>query len=580
MLVELTIKNIALIESLRIEFAQGFNVLTGETGAGKSIVVDSINLALGGRADREMIRTGAERGMVQALFDVSGNPRAQAVLQELDIESDDGLIAIRRELSRSGRNICRVCDVVVPLATLKQLTATLMDIHGQHEHQALMNPAKHLDFLDAFGGEAHAAARDKVAALYAGRSHIAAELKRLMNDVSERERLVDVLTFQVQEISAAKLKPGEEQKLEKKLSVLENAEKIRQSVEGAYNLVYQGDGRAPSAQEALLQSADAMDRIGLLNERYAALAGRLRELYYGAQDVGYELQALLDDLDFEPDLLDKVAARLDTIKKLERKYGATVEEVIEFGAQAADRLNGIKGSDASMSALKKRYKEADNALRDACAELTAIRRASAAQLSERICQQLKDLGMGKTRFEVRVEPLAKPTAVGMDGVEFMISPNPGEPLRPLASIASGGEISRVMLALKAISVDSEGVDAMIFDEIDTGVSGRMAQVVGEKMCLIAKTRQVLSVTHLPQIAALGDTHFLVEKVAGKDRTDTHVRLLDEEGRVRELSRLVGGAEDSESSLSHGAHMLKEAAERKQSLLNRPHGVNGIVINRQ
>ena len=565
MLVELTIKNIALIESLRIEFAQGFNVLTGETGAGKSIVVDSINLALGGRADREMIRTGAERGMVQALFDVSGNPRAQAVLQELDIESDDGLIAIRRELSRSGRNICRVCDVVVPLATLKQLTATLMDIHGQHEHQALMNPAKHLDFLDAFGGEAHAAARDKVAALYSGRSHIAAELKRLMNDVSERERLVDVLTFQVQEISAAKLKPGEEQKLEKKLSVLENAEKIRQSVEGAYNLVYQGDGRAPSAQEALLQSADAMDRIGLLNERYAALAGRLRELYYGAQDVGYELQALLDDLDFEPDLLDKVAARLDTIKKLERKYGATVEEVIEFGAQAADRLNGIKGSDASMSALKKRYKEADNALREACAELTAIRRASAAQLSERICQQLKDLGMGKTRFEVRVEPLAKPTAAGMDGVEFMISPNPGEPLRPLASIASGGEISRVMLALKAISVDSEGVDAMIFDEIDTGVSGRMAQVVGEKMCLIAKTRQVLSVTHLPQIAALGDTHFLVEKVAGKDRTDTHVRLLDEEGRVRELSRLVGGAEDSESSLSHGAHMLKEAAERKQSL---------------
>lgn len=565
MLVELTIKNIALIESLRIEFAQGFNVLTGETGAGKSIVVDSINLALGGRADRDMIRTGAERGMVQALFDVSGNPRAQAVLQGLDIEGDDGLIAIRRELSRSGRNICRVCDVVVPLNTLKQLTATLMDIHGQHEHQALMNPAKHMDFLDAFGGEAHAAAREKVAALYAERSHIAAELKRLMNDVSERERLVDVLSFQVQEISAAKLKPGEEQKLEKKLSVLENAEKIRQSVEGAYNLVYQGDGRAPSAQEALLQSADAMDRIGPLNERYAALAGRLRELYYGAQDVGYELQALLDDLDFEPDLLDKVAARLDAIKKLERKYGATVEEVIEFGAKAADRLNGIKGSDASMGELKKRYKEADNTLRDACAELTTIRRASALQLSERICQQLKDLGMGKTRFEVRVEPLAKPTAAGMDGVEFMISPNPGEPLRPLASIASGGEISRVMLALKAISVDAEGVDAMIFDEIDTGVSGRMAQVVGEKMCLIAKTRQVLSVTHLPQIAALGDAHFLVEKVAGEDRTDTHVRLLDEEGRVRELSRLVGGAEDSESSLSHGAHMLKEAAGRKQNL---------------
>jgi DNA repair protein RecN (Recombination protein N) len=263
--------------------------------------------------------------------------------------------------------------------------------------------------------------------------------------------------------------------------------------------------------------------------------------------------------------LDKVAARLDAIKKLERKYGATVEEVIEFGAKAADRFNGIKGSDASIAGLKKRYREADNALREACDALTAIRRQSAARLSERICEQLKDLGMGKTRFEVRVEPLAKPTATGMDGVEFMISPNPGEPLRPLASIASGGEISRVMLALKAISVDSEGVDAMVFDEIDTGVSGRMAQVVGEKMCLIAKTRQVLSITHLPQIAALGDAHFLVEKVAGEDRTDTHVRLLDEAGRVRELSRLVGGAQDSESSLSHGAHMLKEAAERKRNL---------------
>ena len=210
MLIELTIKNIALIESLRIEFAQGFNVLTGETGAGKSIVVDSISLALGGRADRDMIRTGAEKGMVQALFDVSGNPRAQAVLRELDIEGEDGMIAIRRELSRSGRNICRVCDVVVPLNTLKQLTATLMDIHGQHEHQALMNPARHLDFLDAFGGEEHAANRDRVAGLYAERGHIAAQLKRLMNDVSERERLVDVLSFQVQEISAAKLKPGEE----------------------------------------------------------------------------------------------------------------------------------------------------------------------------------------------------------------------------------------------------------------------------------------------------------------------------------------------------------------------------------
>ena len=565
MLLELTIKNIALIESLRVEFAQGFNVLTGETGAGKSIVVDSINLALGGRADREMIRTGSDRGMVQALFDISQNARALDMLRGLDIDAGDGVIAVRRELSREGRNICRVQDVVVPLGTLKQLTTTLMDVHGQHEHQALMNPARHMDFLDAYGGKAVSAKRGEVAKLHSERSSIAARLKKLMNDVSERERLIDMLSFQVQEIGAARLKPGEEQKLERKLTLLENAEKIRQGVEGAYALVYQGDGRAPSAQEALLRSAESMDRIASLNEKYGALATRLRELYYGAQDVGYELQALMDEMDFEPEQLDRIAARLDAIRRLERKYGATVEEVIAFGANAEGRLSELKSGDESIAILKRQYKEADARLRAACDELTGLRRACAAKLAEEICRQLKDLGMGRTRFEVRVDQEPKPMSSGMDRVEFMISPNPGEPLRPLASIASGGEISRVMLALKAISVDAEGVDAMIFDEIDTGVSGRMAQVVGEKMCLIARTRQVLSVTHLPQIAALGDAHFLVEKIAGEDRTDTRVRLLDEGGRVLELSRLVGGAGDSESSLSHARHMLKDAAQRKKAM---------------
>ncbi len=565
MLLELTIKNIALIESLRVEFAQGFNVLTGETGAGKSIVVDSINLALGGRADRDLIRTGAEKASVQALFDISNNPRALDFAKELDIDVEDGIIAIRRELSREGRNICRVQDVVVPLATLKRLTTQLMDVHGQHEHQALMNPARHLGFLDAYAGEPVTAARDEVAALHAARGKIASQLKCLMNDVSEKERLFDMLSFQAQEIAAAKLKSGEEEKLKKKLSVLENSEKIRQGVEAAYTLVYQGDGRAPSAQEGLLRSAEAMDRIASLDERYNALAGRLRELYYGAQDVGYELQALMDDLDFEPQLLDKIAGRLDLIGRLERKYGATVEEVIAFGAEAEARLNELKRGDESITALKKQYKEADAKLREACGTLTGLRKAAAGKLAGAICEQLKDLGMGKTRFEVRVEPEPKPTATGMDKTEFMISPNPGEPMKPLASIASGGEISRVMLALKAISVDSEGVDAMVFDEIDTGVSGRMAQVVGEKMCLIARNRQVLSITHLPQIAALGDAHFLVEKIAGESRTDTHVRLLDDDGRAHELARLVGGASETESSLTHARNMLREAEERKAEL---------------
>ena len=308
-----------------------------------------------------------------------------------------------------------------------------------------------------------------------------------------------------------------------------------------------------------------MEHIASLNEKYAAIAARLKELYYAAQDVGYELQAILDDLDMDPELLDKVAARLDLIRRLERKYGATVEEVNAFGAQAKQRLEELNSSDDAIAELKRQYKEADVRLKAACAELTQLRHAAGERLAVAICEQLKDLGMARTRFEVRIEPEPKPTASGMDRIEFMISPNPGEPLRPLANIASGGEISRVMLALKAISMDLEGVDAMVFDEIDTGVSGRMAQVVGEKMCMIAKNRQVLCITHLPQIAALGDAHYLVEKQSSEDRTQTQVLRLDFEGRVRELSRLVGGGEDTQSSLSHARHMLQDAEAAKARL---------------
>ena len=565
MLLELTIKNIALIESLRIEFSQGFNVLTGETGAGKSIVVDCVNLALGGRADRDMIRTGAEKGMVQALFDLSENPQACRYAEELGLEAEDGLIAISRELSRSGRNICRISGMIVPLNTLKQLTGMLVDLHGQHEHQALMNPARHMDFLDEFGGVSHAALRQRVSELYARRSRIASDLKKRMQDVSERERLTDMLNFQVQEIAAARLKPGEEARLSQKLTLLENAEKISAGVESAYNLVYQGDGRTLSAQDALLQAADAMDRIAPLDGRFNAMAEKLRELYYAVQDVGYELQATLDGLNHDPAMLDKIAGRLDVIHRLERKYGATVEEVIQFGEEAARRLNELKTGDEAIHELKKQYRQADAELKSACGELSSLRRDSAVRLAGLICEQLADLGMAKTRFEVRIAPEAKPTAYGMDRVEFMISPNPGEPLRPLATIASGGEISRIMLALKVIAMDCGGVDTMIFDEIDTGVSGRMAQVVGEKMCMLARSKQVLCVTHLPQIAALGDTHFLVEKISAENRTDTNVRRLDQTGRIQELSRLVGGAADSDSSLSHAAHMLNEAVETKRRL---------------
>ncbi len=565
MLLELNIENIALIESLRIEFGQGLNVLTGETGSGKSIVVDCVNLVLGGRAERDLVRTGAEKGRVQALFDVSGCAPARALAEELGADCEDGLLAVSRELSRGGRNVCRVSGAIVPLSALRRLTGMLMDIHGQHEHQSLLNPARHIDFLDAFGDAGHAARMEQVRKLHAERTQQASALKKLLSDAAEKARLIDMLTFQTGEIAEAKLKPGEEERLTAKLRVLENAEKIHEGVDRAYALTYRGGSRAASAQELLQRAAEAMEGIAGIDPRYEALSGRLRELYYSVQDVGYELQDILDHLTFDPAKIDKISERLDQIDRLERKYGPSLEDVIAFGERAGARLEELRASDERVEERRAALKRVDAELKTACEALTQSRRTLADGLSRAVMEQLGDLGMAKTRFEIRIEPEAKPGAMGADRVEFLISPNPGEPLKPMSAIASGGELSRIMLALKAISMDAGGVDSMVFDEIDTGVSGRMAQVVGEKMCRIARSHQVLCVTHLPQIAALGDVHFVVEKRTDGERTQTSVHRLNDEGRVRELSRLVGGAEDSESSLSHARHMLSDAAGVRQRL---------------
>lgn len=558
MLLELNIANIALIESLRIEFAQGFNVLTGETGSGKSIVVDCMNLVLGGRADRDFVRTGAEKGSVQALFDIAKNSAAKAILGEMDIDCEDGMVAVSREISRSGRNICRISGVIVPLNTLRRLTGTLLDIHGQHEHQSLLDPAKHIAFLDAYGDNRHTELRAQAAKLHSERVKMESELKKNMLDAAERERLSDMLGFQIQEIASAKLKKGEEERLIARLRILENSEKIRTNVETAYEATYAGAGRTPSAQELLLRAANAMDKLSQIDERYAELGLRLREMVYSVQDIGYELRDILDHMESDPELIEKVSKRLETIDRLERKYGPNLDDVLNFYASAVERLESIQTGDAHIDALKAELAKKDAELDEVCTLLTASRRELAQHLAQAVMQQLRDLGMGRARLEIRIESLPRPTANGLDSVEFLISANPGEPLKPMASVASGGELSRIMLALKAISMEADGVDSMVFDEIDTGVSGRMAQTVGEKMCAIARDHQVLCVTHLPQIAALGDAHFVVEKHTDGTTTETVVRQLDSEGRIHELSRLVGGAEDSTSSLSHAKHMLEDA----------------------
>ncbi len=571
MLLELNIRNIALIERLRIEFGEGLNVLTGETGAGKSIVIDSVNLALGGRADRELIRAGADKASVQAVFDVRGDQRVQALLDEWGFEAEDGFLTLGRELSLSGRNICRVGGQAATLSQLRQLTGLLVELHGQHEHQELLSPARHLAVLDAFGDAGHRALIGRVREAYARYSADKAALDALSAQMKERAVTIEVLRRQLEEIVPLKLKSGEDETLAQRFRLMENAEKIQSRVDRAYTLVYDGTERAPSVQEALKKACAAMTSISDIDARFSDMARRLDELYYAAQDVGYELQDMRDGLDFDPAAFEKTGARLDAIEKLKDRYGPTLDDVIRYRDEAQARLEALETGDERLSELREKANASRAELRTACDALTEARRALADAFERGVVSQLSDLGMSRVRFQVRFDP-PEPDRMGPEGadrIEFMISPNVGEPLKPLSSTASGGELSRVMLAIKAVIAARDGIGTLIFDEIDTGVSGRMAQAVGEKMSAIAAHRQVIAVSHLPQIAALGDTHFVVEKAEKDGRTETNVRPLDDEGRVQELARLVGGTGDEESSVRHARSMLSGSAAYRAARASAP-----------
>ena len=566
MLIELNIKNIALIESLRIELERGLNVLTGETGAGKSIVVDCVNLSLGNRGGRELVRTGEEKGQVRALFDITGNAAAEAFLNELGIDYDDGFVEVSRELTSQGRSICRIAGSVVPMSTLKEFTGHLVDLHGQQEHQKLMDPNHHVMYLDSFGGNEIKLLRETMSQTH--RVYMAAEnaLQKLLSDEATRSQKIDILTMQVKEIKAAKLKEGEEEELIRKCKLYENAEKLSGSMRIAYERVYAG-GKSMSAQESLKRAADALSGIADLDENYAALQERVSDAMYMVQDIGYELQSIYEDLSFDPAEADAAQERLEQIKKLKRKYGPEVSDVLAFYEKAQKELNELTNADERREELTEDVRLAKDKMTEAAQALSAKRKQIAAVLDKQIIEQLRDLGMARTRFETAFTKKPAITADGAENVEFMISPNPGEPLRPLAAIASGGEISRFMLALKVILAETDGIDTMIFDEIDTGISGRMAQVVGEKMALLAGKKQVICVSHLAQIAALGDTQFVVEKTVTGEHTGSHVRKLDDAGRIEELTRLVGGAETDESGREHARSMLKSAWDRKAALRN-------------
>ncbi|MBQ6803507.1 MAG: DNA repair protein RecN [Clostridia bacterium] len=552
MLVSLTIRNIALMDQMQVEFSTGLHVLTGETGAGKSIIVDAISLLLGGRAQKELIRSGCDKARVEGVFDLSDCPAALAFLKSQELDEEGNELILAREITAQGRSSCRVNGALLPLSQYQLLTGLLMDIHGQHEHQSLMDEKRHLGFLDASGDESHQALLKQIQAESAAWKEASKALEALKKQSAQASERMELLRIRQKELKAAKLVPGEEDELARERDRFRHAEKIEDGLREAYDAVY--DGLHPAA-EALRQAVNALSPIEQLDDQYAALRARLDGLYYEAEDCGLTLRDLLSHLDSDPDRLEEVQARLDLLRRLSRKYGgASAAEMKEKLTEIEAELAGFENLDDHLDQAAKAEKNLGKKYAETAKKLTAARQQLAKKFEAEMEIQLRDLNMAGTRFEVQL-PACPPGPLGNESAAFLIAPNRGEELQPLSKIASGGELSRLMLAIKSVSARREGVPSMIFDEIDTGISGRAAQVVGEKMAAIGKERQVLCVTHLQQIAALADRHYLVEKSFDGERTRTQLTLLTGENRVSEIARMLGG--DGESARIHAREMIKK-----------------------
>ncbi len=566
MLDSLTIRQVALIDEATIRFHRGMQVLTGETGAGKSIVVDSVNLILGGRADRDLIRSGSDKATVEAVFNTKGNDGVKAFMEQENIEYDGETVTVYREISASGRNLCRVCGVMIPVSRLKDLSVFLMDLHGQSEHEFLADPERHLAFLDQTGDGRHNELLGQVRKDYEQFIANHRAYAKLVRQNENREARLLSLERDLEELKKAAVRPGEAAALTEKRKQLEKAEKESEAFRSVEALLSgaEGSGGLPAVKQAV----SGLKTIAAKDESVKEISERCESLYYELEEIAFQVSQRAGQADYDPAALEKTDSRLDQIHRLERKYGTDADaltELLEKTEEEYRQLNGLEGEINRMSA---EHKKLLAAYRNTAKELTASRKQLSAAFEEKITKELSELGMGNTRFTVEFKanetgkPLM-PSAAGDDRIEFLISPNPGEPLKPLARIASGGELSRLMLAVKTLESAHSGVDAMVFDEIDTGISGRMAQAVAEKMITISGSRQVICVTHLPQIAAAADFHYLVKKNVTEGRTLTSVTELDRQGRTGELSRMISGADGvTQESDAYASSLLQAAADLK------------------
>ena len=548
MLSLLHIENIAVIECADISFDQGFNILTGETGAGKSIVIDAISAILGERAYRDMIRTGATKASVRAVFT---NVPEFSWFTENGVPYDSETM-IQREIYLDGKNICRVNGSLVTVSILRKLGIQLINIHGQHDSASLFDETNHLQFLDDFAANENL--RNHYVDTYGAVAKLRGEIQRMTMDEGEKLRRMETLKYQIEEISKADLEAGEDEALESRRKLLQNAEKLSNGMNDAVESLYGGDDTDGAA--SLLASAErALARISRFDDSIAALHEKVTDLMYQVQEAAEEVRDARDDLAYSADELDQIESRLDVIHRLRRKYGATCRDILEYLERAKTELDEIEFADDHLERLKGKLQKEENAAWDAAFRLRENRKAAAAELTQRILTELAQLDMPRVQFSC-VFTETELTGNGADTIAFYMSANAGEALKPLSKVASGGELARIMLAMKNVLAEQDQVATLIFDEVDTGVSGRAAQKVAEKLRSVAKNKQVLCVTHLPQLAALANTHLLIAKSERDGRTYTSVVPLDLEGRKRELARIIGGANITETTLKSAEEMLR------------------------
>ena len=575
MLQELDIRNYALISKLEIDFSPGLNILTGETGAGKSIIIGAMGLMLGERTSTDVIRTGAESASVRGLFEVPNGSPANSIVDEADLKDEDNgdILLLSRELSQNNRSKCRINDLSTTLSTLREVGDHLIDIHGQHEHQTLFRREKHLDILDNFGGLNKL--RQNVADIYAQLQKLQAEYDGLVRDRDETLHQKDVLEFQFRELEDADLKKGDEEELLRERQILNNAELIFELANIIYGRLYDSEEPAfPSVLDVLKSAKTDLAKLYEIDPQLAEIQSRFDSSMYELEDIAEYMRDYRDRAEFDPTRLAEIESRLDLIYKLKRKYSAnSIAEVLSCKDDVARQLEELSLSSSRINDVQKKVQRGIDKARKLALRLSRERKSHAERLKSRVEQELNSLGMEKTIFEVQIlqeeaengiiEDNGKHFKLGHDGidsVEYLISPNVGEELRPLTKIASGGEISRLMLAVKTVLAQTDEMTTMIFDEIDVGIGGRIAEVVGKKLRELAKTQQVICITHLPQIASLADRHCRVKKKVVGDRTVVEIHALNDEERVKEIARMLAGEKITDVTIAHAQEMVEQAKE--------------------